>query len=210
MESIASGDGKSYAMEFRQLKTFRVVADLLSFTRAAEQLYMAQSSVSAQIRGLEQELEVKLFDRIGRRVLLTDAGSKLYDYARRIEGMTEEIRSEVAGESYMRGSLTVRVPETLAAVYMPTIVERFYREHPQVALNFINCTDRQLREELNSGRIDLAFLIIDAVNFGEVNVRLLKSEPLALVSGPLHPLARKKRVQLHDLDSQTLLLPKTD
>lgn len=197
-------------MEFRQLKTFRVVADLLSFTRAAEHLYMAQSSVSAQIRSLEQELEVKLFDRIGRRVLLTDAGSKLYDYARRIEGMTEEIRSEVAGESYMRGSLTIRVPETLAAVYMPTIVERFYREHPQVGLNFINCTDRQLREELNSGRIDLAFLIIDAVTFGEVNVRLLKSEPLALVAGPLHPLFRKKRVGLRDLDSQTLLLPKTD
>lgn len=192
------------------MKTFRVVADLLSFTRAAEQLYMAQSSVSAQIRGLEQELEVKLFDRIGRRVLLTDAGKKLYAYARRIEGMTEEIRSEVAGESYLRGSLTVRVPETLAAVYMPTIVEHFYGEYPQVKLNFINCTDRQLREELNSGRIDLAFLIIEAVNFGEVNVRLLKSEPLALVCGPSHPLARKKRVRPRDLESQTLLLPKTD
>lgn len=197
-------------MEFRQLKTFRVVAELLNFTRAAERLFMAQSSVSAQIRGLEQELEVKLFDRIGRRVLLTDAGSKLYDYARRIEAMTEEIRSEVAGESYMRGSLTVRVPETLAAVYMPAIVERFYREHPHVKLNFINCTDRQLREELNSGRIDLAFLIIEAVNFGEVNVRLLKSEPLAMVCGPSHPLAGKKRVRLCDLESQTLLLPKTD
>jgi DNA-binding transcriptional LysR family regulator len=197
-------------MEFRQLKTFRRVADLLSFTRAAEQLCMAQSSVSAQIRGLEQELEVKLFDRIGRRVLLTAAGSKLYDYARRIEGMTEEIRSEVAGNSCMRGSLTVRVPETLAAVYMPAIVERFLGEHPQVSLNFINCTDRQLREELNSGRIDLAFLIIEAVNLGEVNVRLLKSEPLALVSAPFHLLARKKSLQLDDLDSQTLLLPKTD
>jgi DNA-binding transcriptional LysR family regulator len=197
-------------MEFRQLKTFRVVADRLGFTRAAEQLNMAQSSVSAQIRGLEEELEVKLFDRIGRRVLLTDAGSKLYDYARRIEGMTEEIRSEVAGQSYVRGSLTIRVPETLAAVYMPAVVERFYREHPQVKLNFINCTDRQLREELNSGRIDLAFLIVEAVNFGEVNVRMLKSEPLALVSGPSHPLARKTRVRLSDLDSQTLLLPKTD
>jgi DNA-binding transcriptional LysR family regulator len=197
-------------MEFRQLKTFRVVADLLSFTRAAERLYMAQSSVSAQIRGLEQELDVKLFDRIGRRVLLTDAGGKLYDYARRIEGMTEEIRTEVACESNIRGSLTVRVPETLAAVYMPAIVERFYREFPQVGLNFINCTDRRLREELNSGRIDLAFLIIEAVSFSEVNVRLLKSEPLALVSDPLHPLARKKSVQLRDLDSQTLLLPKTD
>ncbi len=197
-------------MEFRQLRTFRVVADLLSFTRAAERLYMAQSSVSAQIRGLEEELGVKLFDRIGRRVLLTDAGSKLYDYARRIEGMTEEIRGEVAGEDVMRGSLTVRVPESLAAVYMPAVVERFYKQHPDVKLNFINCTDRQLREELNSGRIDLAFLIVEAVNFGEVNVSMLKSEPLALVTGPQHPLVVKKRVRLRDLHTRTLLMPKTD
>ena len=69
-------------MEFRQLRTFRAVADQLSFSKAAEQLYMAQSSVSAQIRLLEEDLDVKLFDRIGRRVLITDAGLKLYEYAR--------------------------------------------------------------------------------------------------------------------------------
>ena len=78
-------------MEFRQLKTFRVVSQLLSFTRAAEQLHMAQSSVSAQIRGLEEEFGVMLFDRIGRRVMLTDAGRKLHDYACRIEGMTDDV-----------------------------------------------------------------------------------------------------------------------
>ena len=197
-------------MEFRQLRTFRVVADHLSFTRAAQQLNMAQSSVSAQIRALEEALAVKLFDRIGRRVLMTEAGNKLYEYARRIEGMTEEIRSEVAGEAYVHGNLTIRVPETLAAVYMPQIVDRFYQQHPEVRLIFINCSDRQLREELNSGRIDLAFLIIDTVHFSEVNVRMLKTEPLALISGPSHPLTGLKRVMLSNLQSQTLLLPRTD
>ena len=197
-------------MEFRQLRTFRAVADHLSFTKAAEQLYMAQSSVSAQIRTLEDELAVKLFDRIGRRVLMTDAGNKLYAYARRIEGMTDEIRSEVAGKTYASGNLTIRVPESLAEVYMPQIVDRFYQQYPEVKLIFINCTDRQLREELNSGRIDLAFLIIDSVNFGEVNLQMLKTEKLVLVSGPSHPLARQKRVKLSHLNKQTLLLPKTD
>ncbi len=197
-------------MEFRQLRTFRVVADHLSFTRAAGQLHMAQSSVSAQIRALEEELAVRLFDRIGRRVLMTDAGSKLYDYARRVEGMTDEIRSEVAGEKYVRGNLTIRVPETLAEVYMPQVVERFYQLHPEVKLIFINCSDRQLREELNSGRIDLAFLIVDSVNFGDVHLHMLKTEALALVSGPSHPLARQQRVKLSHLNGQTLLLPKTD
>lgn len=197
-------------MEFRQLKTFRVVADNLSFTKTAEQLFMAQSSVSAQIRSLEEELNLKLFDRIGRRVLITDAGQKLYEYARRIEEMTDEIRSEVSGAKDVRGSLTIRIPETLATVYMPEVVDRFHEDNPQVKLNFINCSDLQLREELNSGRIDLAFLMTDSIHFREVNVRMLKAENLILISGPTHPLSKQKKVMPNDLNGQTALLPRTD
>jgi DNA-binding transcriptional LysR family regulator len=197
-------------MEFRHLKTFRAVADHLSFSRAAEQLHMAQSSVSAQIKLLEEELGLKLFDRIGRRVLITDAGQKLYSYARRIADMTDEIRAEVGGDKNVGGALTIRVPETLAARYMPKVVEHFQRDNPNVILNFINCTDRQLREELNSGRIDLAFLMTDAVTLKEVNVRMLKKERLILVSGPGHPLSRQKKIELNDLRGRTVLLPKTD
>jgi DNA-binding transcriptional LysR family regulator len=197
-------------MEFRQLRTFRVVADRLSFSSAARQLHMAQSSVSAQIRLLEEELGLRLFDRIGRRVLITDAGRKLYDYARRIEDMTDEIRTEVTGVKNVRGALTIRIPETLASVYMPRVVDRFYADNPQVRLNFINCTDRQLREELNSGRIDLAFLMTDAIHLKEVNVRMLGTEKLALVAGPDHWLATLKEVHPQDLRGQTALLPTTD
>ena len=197
-------------MEFRHLKTFRTVADLLSFSKAAGRLHMAQSSVSAQIKLLEEELGLKLFDRIGRRVLITDAGQKLYAYARRIADMTDEIRAEVAGDRNVGGTLTVRVPETLAAIYMPEVVKCFRKDNPNVSLNLINCTDRQLREELNSGRIDLAFLMTDSVSLKEVNVRMLKTEQLLFVSGPAHPLARKKTVEYGEFHGRSVLLPKTD
>ena len=197
-------------MDIRQLKTFVCVADLLSFTKASKKLYLAQSSVSAQVKALEEELDVKLFDRIGRRVLLTDAGRKLYAYARRMEEMTREIRSEFSNDRYARGALTVRVPETLASVYMPAVVDRFHRDYPRVKLELINCTDEQLREELNSGRIDLAFLLTDSVHMKAVNIKHLKSEALVLVCGPTYPLARKAAISLTDLNGHTLLLPKTD
>ena len=197
-------------MEFRHLKTFRTVADLLSFSKAAERLHMAQSSVSAQIKLLEEELDLKLFDRIGRRVLVTDAGQKLYAYARRIADMTDEIRAEVAGDTNVGGTLTVRVPETLAARYMPEVVKRFRKDNPRVGLNFINCTDKQLREELNSGRIDLAFLMTDSINLKEVNVRMLKTEQLLFVSGPAHPLAQSNITGYDVLNERTVLLPMTD
>jgi len=213
MAPIGKNDGYKKTgkkMEFRQLKTFRAVADNQSFTKTAQLLFMAQSSVSAQIKALEEELEVRLFDRIGRRVLITDAGSTLYEYARRMEEMTKEIRSEVSGESQARGSLTIRVPETLAVAYMPQIVEQFHHHHPGVKLIFINCSDLRLREELNSGHIDLAFLMTDAVHFKEINVRLLKTERLILVSAPSHPFVTRKKITYQDLSDQTLLLPKTD
>lgn len=197
-------------MEFRQLKTFRVVCKLLSFTQAAEQLHMAQSSVSAQIRGLEEELQVMLFDRIGRRVLLTEAGRKLYDYAGRIEGMTEEIRSEVTGQRFDRGSLTIRMPETLAAVYMVPVIEQFNRDYPDVRLAFINCSDLQLARELNTGTIDLAFLMTEDLQMKDVHAEVLKKEELVLAAAPGHPLAARKQLAPADLHGQTILFPKTD
>ena len=197
-------------MELRQLKTFRVVAQTLSFTQTAQRLFMAQSSVSAQIKGLEEELGIKLFDRIGRKVLLTDAGRKLFEYARRMESMTEEIRSELISDEVASGSLTVRIPETLATVYLPNIVERFHKSFPQVRLNCINCSERRLKEELNSGRIDLAFLMTDMIKIKEVNVRMLKAEELILVCGPKHSLNDVGRINDRHLHGRTVLLPKTD
>lgn len=197
-------------MEFRQLKTFRAVCQNLSFTKTAEQLYMAQSSVSAQIRSLETELGVKLFDRIGRSIALTDAGRKLYDYACRLEGITEEIKSEVGGDKYLKGTLTIRMPETLASVYMPRVIERYIEDYPDVRLEFINCSDLQLARELNSGRIDLAFLMSDLVKLKDVKVTFLKSEKLVMVAAPEHILATKTRVTLQDLNEETILFPRTD
>lgn len=197
-------------MEIRQLKSFVTVADLLSFTKASQKLCLAQSSVSAQIKSLEEELDLKLFDRIGRRILLTDAGRKLYAYARRMEEMTREIQSEFSSNQYARGALTVRVPGTLASVYMPAVIARFHADHPKVKLECINCSDEQLREELNSGRIDLAFLLTDYIHFREVNIKRLKTERLVMVAGPAHPLSERADIALSDLAGHTLLLPKTD
>ena len=197
-------------MELRQLRTFRTLAENLSFTKTARQLFMAQSSVSAQIKALEESLGTPLFDRIGRSVVLTDAGLKLVEYARRIEEMTDEIKSEVTSTSQLRGSLTVRVPETIASVYMPGIVHAYHQENPKVTLRFINCTDRQLKEELNSGRIDIAFLMTDAIHFKGVNVKLLKTEALTLACGPSHPLAGLEEIPIDSLEHETVFMPESD
>lgn len=197
-------------MEIRHLQTFLAVADLLSFTKASGKLNLAQSSVSAQIKQLESDLGVKLFDRIGKRVFLTDAGVKLKGYARRIDSMSEEIRAELLGEEYRGGSLTIRVPETIASVYIPAILQEFTAAFPQVKLSFINCSDLHLREELSSGRIDLAFLLTDHIHGKDMNVRYLRQEKLSFLVSPEHPFRNKGAVSLASLSQETLLLPRTD
>ena len=197
-------------MDIRQLNTFRIVAEQLNFTRAAEVLHLAQSSVSAHIRGLERELGVMLFDRISKQVHLTDAGKKLYSYACKIDDMTEEIRSVVAGEQYLQGSLTIRMPETLASVYMPEVIEQYNDHYPGVRLNFINCSDTELARELSTGRIDIALLMTDDMLMKDVNIDYLKSEPLVMCASPHHAIAAKSVIRPHDLNNQLLLLPKTD
>ena len=197
-------------MEIRQLVTFRVVAEKLNFTHAAQTLNLAQSSVSAQIKGLERELGVMLFDRIGKQVHLTDAGKKLYSYACRIHGMTEEIQSEIGEEKYVKGRLTIRIPESLADKYMAEVIDQYHQHYPGVHLNFINCSDLELSRELNSGRIDVALLITDDMSMKDVNIHYLKSETLAICASPEHPLSSREDLSLHDLNDTLVLLPKTD
>lgn len=197
-------------MDLKQLKTFRVVHELLSFTEAAKRLYLAQSSVSAQIKALEDDLKVRLFDRIGKQVVSTEAGDKLYQYARRMESMADEIRDNLSEDSTGEGSLTIRVPETIASVYLPEIVERCDLLFPKASFVFTHCTDIQLAQELNSGRIDLAFLMTDDLSMKNVNIKYVKEEPLVFACAPDHELATSNNLKITDLNNQTLLFPRTD
>lgn len=197
-------------MNLRLLKSFRVVAEERSFTRAAEKLFLAQSSVSAQVKSLEEELGVRLFDRIGRSIVLTDAGEKLMHYAGRMEDLTTQMRADVSSSEELRGTLTIRTPATVASVYMPGVISRFHRENPGVQVNFINCDDSRLREELTSGSIDLAFLLTDEVVSDNVTVTPLATEPLSMLAGPGHPLAGASKVTSRDLQGQSMLYMRVD
>jgi DNA-binding transcriptional LysR family regulator len=107
-------------MDFRQLMTFRLLATTLNFRQAAAALNYAQSTVSAQIQMLEEELGVSLFDRLGKRVIITDAGQRLVPYAEKLLVLAEETRTAVTGNGEPVGSLTISAPETLCTYGVTT------------------------------------------------------------------------------------------
>ncbi len=197
-------------MEIRHLKTFRTVAQLLSFKQAAQHLHYAQSSISAQIQALEEELDVQLFDRLGRRILLTEAGSSLLNYAEKILDLADETRSEVAAAKELKGSLTVKVPETFGVHRLPPVIKRFRSRFPKVRLHFTTCTHEGLQKDLRKGVTDLAFLLTESFQAADLEADALGIENLILVAHPDHPLVKESVVHTKDLKGETLLFSKVD
>ncbi len=197
-------------MELRQLKSFKTVANLLSFNKAAEQLHYAQSSISAQIQGLEEELGVQLFDRLGKRVQLTETGTLLFQYANKILDLVDETSSALTGDKEPVGSLTVRIPETFGVHRLPAVLKVFHSMFPKVQLSFITCALEGLAKDLRKGVTDLAFLLAESISAPDLEVETLGFESVVLVAGPAHPLSAKKSVHTRDLAGETILLSRAD
>lgn len=197
-------------MEIRQLKSFQTVANLLSFNKAAERLNYAQSSISAQIQTLEEELGVHLFDRLGRKVLLTETGTHLLHYANKILDLVDETRSEVTDNKEPQGALTVRIPETFGVCRLPAAIRDFHSRFPKVKLNFITCAHEGLEKDLRKGVTDLAFLLAETVSAPDILAETLGFESIVLVAAPGHPLASKRSVHTRDLAGTTILFSRVD
>ncbi len=193
-------------MELRQLETFRVVAGQLSFTRAAAALGYAQSSVTAQIQALEAELGAALFDRLGRRVVLTEAGQRLLGYADRLLTLAEEARTAVADGAEPAGTLTVGAPETILTYRLPHVLQRFRSRFPRVRLVFRPTPNAELQRALSDGTLDVGFGLGEPQRPHGLAVEHLHTETLTVVAPPDHPLAEAPRVLPADLQGETLLL----
>ncbi len=197
-------------MEIRQLRTFRTVATLLSFNRAAESLHYAQSSISAQIQSLEEELGVQLFDRLGRRVIITEAGEHLLQYAEKILDLADETLAEIAGATEPRGSLTIRVPETFVVHRLPPVIKQFHALYPNVRLRFITCAHEGLEKDLRKGITDLAFLLTESIQATDLGVEVIGYENIIIVACPGHPLAAKPVVHTRDLEGESFFISRVD
>lgn len=197
-------------MELQRLQTFRTVATLMNFNRAAEVLNYAQSSVSAQIKALEDEIGTLLFKRIGKSVQLTESGAKMLLYADKLLAIQEEALAEVTGRNGACGLLTLRMPQTIATYYLPRILCAYQPRFPRMRLDVTSCAMHSLENELRIGTVDLAFLLADTVSAKGLEPEFLGSAPLAVVTHPSHPLAARERADFKDLEGQVLLLAKSD
>jgi len=193
-------------MELRQLATFHMVAATLSFSRTAQALNYVQSSVTAQIQSLEEELGTRLFDRLGKRVALTDAGKRLLPYAEKMLDLAEEARTTVTGGEVPTGSLTITAPETICTYRLPAVLREFHKRFPQVKLLFRPSLSLDIRRCVSEGSIDVAFVIDEPLHSNALMIEPLVTEPLLLLAAPGHCLAQRSSLRVRDLEEEQFLL----
>ncbi|WP_145326100.1 LysR family transcriptional regulator [Paenibacillus xylanexedens] len=192
-------------MELRQLTTFRTVAYTLNFTRAAEALNYVPSNVTMQIKALENELGARLFDRLGKQLVLTTAGKRFQTHVNSVLDQLEEARSEVHDNEQLSGTITISANEVLCAYRLPVVFRLFRLRHPGVRLIFRSVPNQQLKQTLFEGTADVVFMLDESIRSTGLAVEPLIEETFRFFAAPDHPLANQTVLQLEDFHGEVFL-----
>ena len=193
-------------IELRHLRYFLAVAETSHFTKAAAKLHVTQPTLSHQIRQLEGQLNLPLFDRIGRRVRLTAAGELLLPHARRVLKELEDAQCAL-GELHQlkRGELNVGIVQTVNACVIPEIVGHFSAAHPGVRVNCFELAVEDIESGLHAGKLHLGISFFPPVQNGLAGEKLFTEELVGVVPKE-HALAKRKRLRVSEIASQDLVL----
>jgi DNA-binding transcriptional LysR family regulator len=192
-------------MDTRTLSTFRTAARTLSFTKTAASLGYAQSSVTAQMKILEETLGSPLFNRMGNRLELTAPGERFLAYAERILALSVEAKAAVQDEIDV-GTLRLTAPETVCTYLLPPVLRSFSEAFPQVRMEFHPGSVRDFKRQVMEGVVDVAFILEEPFPSKTLAVEALREEQVLIVAPPSHRLASARRVTAQDIVGEPVLL----
>ncbi len=189
----------------RQLKVFETVAQRLSFTQAAKELFLTQPAVSMQVKQLEEQLGVPLFEQLGKRVFLTKAGQEVYDYSRAINQQLAEMETVLNRlKGVTGGKLNISVAST-ANYFIPTLLAVFNRRYSNIEIS-LDVTNREtLLQHLSKNTADLVIMGQPPTEL-DVEAGAFMDNPLVIVAPPDHPLATQKHIPLKWLQDEVFLV----
>jgi DNA-binding transcriptional LysR family regulator len=188
----------------RQLQVFEKVAHHLNYSRAAEELYLSQPAVSMQIKQLETSIGLPLFEQMGKKNFLTEAGRELFHYARSIAQQLAEMETvfdEMKGLEH--GKLTLSVVNT-ANYFTPQLLAKFCRRHPNINVILHVANRDAVLKQLADNSTDLAIMGQPPDGL-DISAESFLDNPLVVIAAPNHPLAKLKRVKFTRLAEETFL-----
>ena len=193
-------------MTIIQLETFLKITETRNFTTAANLLGYAQSTVTTQIKQLEEELGCLLFERLGKTIVPTAEGERLAEYAERMTQLQREIRLEIPGTQETAGKIRLGVSESLCYNQLPRVLMQFRQQYPAVEIQLSFIMHDTFPELLKKGALDIAYSLNPAADYPDLDILYEKPETLGFYTSPDHPLADRKKVTEEDLAGVPLLL----
>jgi len=191
-------------MELNQLRYAVAIADTGNFTRAAERSHVTQPSLSQQILNLEKEIGHKLFHRLGRKAVLTEAGAVFLQRARRILFEIENASKELSDHPALDRRITVGALPTVAPYLLVPLVARCRIEHPNLTIHVREDFRSDLVRAVIDGDLDLA-IVAQPVKDHRLSIEPLMTEPLLLIVGKEHPFASRSEINVNDLAEETFI-----
>jgi DNA-binding transcriptional LysR family regulator len=196
------------AMDTESLAAFLAIADAGSFSGAAERLHLSQPAISKRIAALETRLDARLFDRIGRRVLLTESGRTLLPYARRVRDDLEDGRRALSHLSReVQGRLGIGTSHHIGLHRLPPLLKTFAQDHPDVDLDIQFMDSEVACQAVLAGKLELGIVTLPTEPLAGLESLKIWADPLAVVVSPEHVLARRGRVRLAELARHPAVLP---
>lgn len=195
-------------MDTHSLSAFLEVAETGSFSKAGERLHLSQPAISKRIAALEAALATPLFNRVGRRIDLTDAGRTLLPYARRVLAELEDGRralSQLAGE--VSGRLSIGTSHHIGLHRLPEVLRRYTQAYPDVDLDIHFMDSEDACEEVAQGRLELGIVTLPTEPPDALRMQMIWIDPLSVVVAPTHPLLRMQRPTLAALAAHPAVLP---
>lgn len=163
------------------------------------------SNVTMQIKALEDELGVRLFDRLGKQLVLTAAGKRFLTHIQGVLNKLDEARSVVHDNEVLSGTLTISANEVICAYRLPAVFQRFRLQHPGVRLIFRSVPNQELKQTLFEGTADVVFMLDEPIRSSGLAVEPLVEETFRLLAAPDHPLAKRTELQLEDFHGEVFL-----
>lgn len=198
-------------MDTHQLKAFIAVADQGSFSLAAASLHLTQPAISKRIALLEDTLGTHLFDRVGRQVLLTQAGVNLLPHARRILADIEAATQSVTQLSgHIGGRLSIATSHHIGIHYLAPYLHEYSARYPQVKLDLHFLDSEIAYQNITVGRFDFGLVTLPNEQDSQVIVKQLWQDELIFVASPSHPLAKAKQLSLIELSTYGAIVPDTN
>jgi DNA-binding transcriptional LysR family regulator len=189
-----------------KLKVFRVVADSLNFRRAAEELHLTQPAITSQIKTLEESLGIALFDRLGRDISLTPAGTTLLEYVRQIEAISNEAVAALAPFGGQEGvELSIGASHTIAVYLLPELLSGLLREWPKLRVHVMGGSTNEVLQALTGHKIGAG--LIEAPAFRpDLKIEVFDEDELTVIVRPDHRWARKPVLKAAELVQEPILL----